>query len=143
MGGAQVMDDHCTDGVAEEATAEIERIHSKWIESEIRGDAARLLELCSDDIELWPPDAPPVVGRSAVSAQLMQGATRIYSIEIAERRIRVSNELAYLTAKYRTTCASAVDAARSIVGSHLWILRRQGCTWFVTLVSWSVWHHAT
>ena len=121
----------------------IEQIHSNWIEFEVAGEDDSLLALCADDIELWPPNAQPLLGRAAVSAQMAQ-TTRIHSIEITDRRIRGSNEIAYLTASYRTMFSSAEDSTpRQALGSHLWILRKRAGTWVVTLVSWSLWDNAT
>jgi hypothetical protein len=72
--------------------------------------------------------------------QMAREQTKIHSIEITDRRIRGSNEIAYLTASYRTTYSSAEDSIyRQALGSHLWILRKQTGVWVVTLVSWSVW----
>jgi ketosteroid isomerase-like protein len=131
------------DKLTEDAVQEIEQIHSSWIEFEVAGDDQSLLALCADDIELWPPDAQPVRGRAAVSAQLAHGTTRIHDVEISDRRIRGSNEIAYLTASYRTTFSSAEDfTPRQALGSHLWILQKRAGAWLVTLVSWSVWGRA-
>ena len=121
----------------------IEQIHSSWIEFEVAGEDHNLMALCADDIELWPPDAQPLLGRAAVSAQMAPGTTRIHGIEIIDRRIRGSNEVAYLTASYKTTFSSAEDfTPRQALGSHLWILRKRAGTWVVTLVSWSLWRRA-
>jgi ketosteroid isomerase-like protein len=129
--------------LTKDAVEEIEQIHSNWIEFERTGEHHRLLALCADDIELRPPDARPLLGRAAVSAQLAHGTTRIQCIEITDRRIRGSNEIAYLTANYKTTFSSAEDSAsRQALGSHLWVLRKRAGTWVVTLVSWSLWGHA-
>ena len=122
-----------------DAVREIEQIHSSWIEFEIAGDGQSLMVLCADDIELWPPDAHPLIGRSAVSAEMARATTRIHCIEITDRRIRGSNEIAYLTASYKTTFSSAEDSTpKQVLGSHLWILRKQAGTWVITLVSWSL-----
>jgi ketosteroid isomerase-like protein len=118
--------------LTKDAVAEIERIHSSWIEFERTEDHNSLMALCADDIELWPPDARPLLGRGAVSAQLARGTTKIHSVEIADRRIRGSNEIAYLTASYKTTFFSAEDStSRQVLGSHLWILRKRAGTWVV------------
>src|SRR5271169_5933385 len=128
------------DELTKDALSEIERIHSSWVEYEVAGDSNSLMEFCADDIELWPPDAQPVRGRAAVSAQMAREKTKIHSIKITDRRIRGSNEIAYLTANYRTTFSAAEDSiCRQALGSHLWILRRGTGVWVVTLVSWSVW----
>ncbi len=130
----------CMNRLTEDDVREIQQIHSSWIEFEIAGEDRRLLALCADDIEFWPPDAPPVLGRTAVSAQLARGSTRIHGIEISGRRIRGSNEIAYLTACYKTTFSSAEDSIpRQAFGSHLWVLEKRAGRWVVTLVSWSVW----
>lgn len=129
------------DELTEDAIREIEQIHSRWIEFEVARDIRSLLALCADDIELWPPDAPPVIGRAAVSAHMARGAPAIHHIEITNRRIRGSHHIAYLTANYKTTFSSAQDPAPGqALGSHLWILRRRAATWVVSLVSWSSWN---
>ena len=129
--------------LTKDALKEIERIHSNWIEYEVAGDVHSLMALCADDIEFWPPDAQPLLGRAAVSAQMAREKTKIHSVEIADRRIRGSNEIAYLTASYRTTFSSAEDSTcRQALGSHLWMLRKRTGTWVINLVSWSVWGRA-
>ena len=134
----------CMSELTTDALREIEQIHSSWIEFEVAGEDHNLMALCADDIELWPPDAQPLLGRAAVSAQMAPGTTRIHCIEIIDRRIRGSNEVAYLTASYKTTFSSTEDSApRQAVGSHLWILRKRAGAWVVTLVAWSLWCSAT
>ena len=124
----------------EDALHEVEQVHSRWTELEAAGEAHSLMALCSDDIELWPPDAQPSLGRAAVSAWMARGSRRIHSIEITERQIRGSNEIAYLTANYKTTFSLKEDSTpRKSRGSHLWILRKQAGTWVVALVAWSLW----
>ncbi|PYX15675.1 MAG: hypothetical protein DMG84_10600 [Acidobacteria bacterium] len=86
------------DELTEADVWKIEQSHSNWIEFEVAAEDAGLLALCADDIELWPPNAQPLLGRTAVSAQMAHGTTRIHSIEVTDRRIRGSNEIAYLTA---------------------------------------------
>jgi ketosteroid isomerase-like protein len=131
------------DELTEDAVREIEQIHSSWIEFEVAGEDYNLMRLCADDIELWPPDAQPLLGRAAVSAQMAKRTKRIHGIEITDRRIRGSNEVAYLTASYKTTFSSVVDSTpRQVLGSHLWILRKRTGIWAVTLVSWSLWGRA-
>jgi len=131
------------DELTEADVWKIEQIHSDWIEFEVAGEDDSLLALCADDIELWPPNAHPLLGRAAVSAQMAHGTTRIHSIEVTDRRIRGSNEISYLTASYKTTFSSAEDSTpRQALGSHLWILEKRAGGWVVTLVSWSVWECA-
>jgi ketosteroid isomerase-like protein len=139
MGGS-ANDVQLMNALPENAVQEIDQIHSTWIEFEAAGEIHSLMALCADDIELWPPDAQPLLGRAAVSAWMALGTTRIHSIEITERRIRGSSETAYLTANYKTNFSLKEDSAiRQSLGSHLWILRKQAGRWLVTLVSWSLW----
>ena len=127
-------------GLPEAAVREIEQIHAKWLEFETAGEVRRLMALCADDIELWPPDAPPLIGRETVSASMTRRTVRIHGIEISERRIRGSHEVAYLTANYKTEFSLSENSAPTwSSGSHLWILRRQADAWVVALVSWTVW----
>ncbi len=138
--GESAIHVRCMKRLTEDDVREIQQIHSSWIEFEVAGEDRRLLALCADDIEFWPPNAPPVLGRTAVSAQLARGSTRIHGIEISGRRILGSNEIAYLTASYKTTFSSAEDSIpRQAFGSHLWILVKRADGWALTLVSWSVW----
>jgi ketosteroid isomerase-like protein len=143
------------DELADEDVREIERVHSSWMEFELAGDGERVMELCADDVELWPPDGKRVVGRGAVSAQVSGGTAMIHGIEISDRRIRGSGGVAYLTANYRTTFSSdfssdsdssgsSEDAAPEsapglATGSHLWVLRKVAGKWMVCLVSWTSW----
>jgi len=103
MMGASANDVRCVNGLPEDAVREIEQIHSRWIEFEIAGEDHSLMALCALDIELWAPDAKPLLGCAAVSAWMARATTRIHSVEITERRIRGSNEIAYLTTNYKTT----------------------------------------
>ena len=128
------------DTLTENDIREIEQIHSSWIEFEVAGQWNGLMALCADDIELWPPDERPLLGRTAVLAQMAHRTTRIHLVEISNCRIQGSNEIAYLTANYETTFSSETDPTPTqALGSHLWILRKRAGTWVVALVSWSVW----
>ena len=137
---ASVIHADCMNELTEDARRQIEQIHSSWIEFELTGANQYLMRLCADDIELWPPDEHPVCGHAEVAARFAVATKRIHSIEISGRRIRGSNEIAYLTASYKTTFSSAEQSVpQQAIGSHLWILHKRDGNWLVTLVSWSVW----
>lgn len=126
--------------LTEDDVREIEQIHSNWIDYEVAREAHSLITLCADDIELWPPDTEPLVGREAVLAHMARGTASIRRVEISGRRIRGSDEIAYLTANFKTTFSSQEDlTSKQILGSHLWILRERAGLWLVHLVSWSLW----
>jgi ketosteroid isomerase-like protein len=116
---------------------EIERLHSAWVQCELAQDISGILALCSDEIELWPPDAGIVKGREAVAAYLSGGQTRIQKIEISERRVRAGSEHAVLTAHFHTTFQVAGEPVpQTMTGSHLWVLHRQDGRWLVEVVTW-------
>jgi ketosteroid isomerase-like protein len=126
--------------LTEKSVKEIERIHSSWIQMEEAGENRHLLDFCGDDIEFWPPDSPPAIGRDVIMAQINKGSEKIQSIEISERRIRGSNEIAYLTASYKTTLSSGKNPnGREVLGKHLWILQNRAGTWQISLLAWSRW----
>jgi ketosteroid isomerase-like protein len=128
------------DTLTEDDRRQIEQIHPSWIEFEIAGASHNLMTLCADDIEFCPPDAQPLCGRAEVAAHLALGTKRIHGIEVSGCRIRGSNEIAYLTANYKTTfSATEQSAPKQALGSHLWILQKWNSAWLVTLISWSVW----
>jgi ketosteroid isomerase-like protein len=119
---------------------EIEQIHSCWIRSEVAGHIDQLMALCSEDIEIWPPDSQPLIERTSVMTYMERNSTKIHDIEIIGRRINVSNDIAYLTANFKTTFSTVEGGAhREASGSHLWVLRKQLNKWFIVLVSWSSW----
>ncbi len=126
--------------LTEDAIRTIEEIHAKWIAAEIAGDLQSCLNLCAEEIELWPPDQAPVIGRAAVARKLTAETIKVSAVDISNRRIRGSSDLAYLAANFQTTFSQTEDTTpRQIRGSHLWILQRSSGTWLVTLVSWSIW----
>lgn len=128
------------DTIRKETTAEIEHLHTNWVNSEIAGDIQQLMTFCAESIEFHPPDAQPIEGREAVSAYLTQGTTIVCAIEISHRVIRSSDEIAYLTARFKTTFSTKEGTTpREVVGSHLWVLTKEANQWVVALVSWSLW----
>jgi len=124
--------------LTEDAIHNIEFIHSSWLSLEIAGESHKLMAFCADDIQFWPPDEQPVFGRGAVSARIAQQTKRVHCIEISDRQVRGSNEIAYLTAGYKATFSLGEDSTpQQVRGNHLWILRKQ-TIWVITLVSWSI-----
>jgi hypothetical protein len=79
--GASVIHVQLMKEITKNAVRGIEQIHSTWIEFEVAGQGQSLIALCADDIELWPPDAHPLIGRAAVSAEMARATTKIHCIE--------------------------------------------------------------
>ena len=127
--------------LTENSVRQVERVHSSWIQIEAAGQDTGLLDLCGDDIEFRPPDSPPIIGRAAIKAWLRGGAKdKIQRIETSDLRVRGSDEIAYLTASYKTTFSAANNQKpRQTGGSHLWVLQNRTGKWLISLVSWSHW----
>ena len=123
----------------DEEVARIELVHAAWIASERAGDLNHLLTLCAEDIEFHPPNGPPLVGCEEVGKYLSRVKAVIHNIEVSDRRVRISDGFAYLTAKYQTTFTAQDGPMITIVGSHVWILREHANNWTVILVAWSTW----
>lgn len=77
--GAPALHVRCMNELTRDAIREIEQIHSSWIEFEVAGQWNGLMGLCADDIELWPPDERPLLGRTTALAHLAHGTTRLHS----------------------------------------------------------------
>jgi hypothetical protein len=75
MGGS-ANDVQLMNALPEDAVQQIEQIHSRWIEFEAAGEVHSLMALGADEIELWLPDAQPLLGRAAVSAWMALGTTK-------------------------------------------------------------------
>ena len=46
----------------------IRALHDKWIDAELRGDIAAVLELCTDDVRWMVPNGAPVAGKAAAAS---------------------------------------------------------------------------
>ena len=125
------------DALTKDSILEIERIHSAWIELEVTGEARDLLDFCAQDIELRPPDSPPVRGRDAVLAYLTRGIAKIHSIEISDRHLRGSNESVSLTAKFKTTFSLVGEPTSREAGGKPQMGTAEASRWLVVVVSWS------
>ncbi len=66
----------------EDAVQEIEQVHSRWTEFEAAGEANSLMALCADDIELWPPDAQPLLGREEFQPGWRVGAREFTALRL-------------------------------------------------------------
>src|SRR5258708_14783407 len=89
--GASAIHVRGMDKLTVDAVREIEQIHSSWIEFKVAGEDHSLMALCADDIELWPPDAQPVLGRAPVPPRLVRPPTIFYALRLTVRRTHVSN----------------------------------------------------
>ena len=100
----------------------IKKIHQTWIESEIDGEAEKLLDLCSPDITFIPPDLSAVTGKDQVKNWLKTNKVKIEEIKISNLRIEGNNSIAYKIADFETIFTSENNEKTRVKGMHLWIL---------------------
>jgi ketosteroid isomerase-like protein len=119
----------------EAAVAAIQQVHDAWLAAELRGDVEGILCLCTPNVRWLVPGRALLEGREA-GRQLLQAAdVKMLDIRASDLRIEHGGELAYKTSRYETRyrAGGQEQVAR---GTHLWILRREGVTWRVALVTW-------
>jgi uncharacterized protein (TIGR02246 family) len=121
---------------ADEAAVEaIRQVHDAWIAAELRGDVEGVLRLCTSDVRWLVPGRPALEGREAARQLLQAGRVDLLDIRAADLRVEHSEALAVKTSRYETR--SRADGRERVArGTHLWILRREGGTWRVALVTW-------
>ena len=115
----------------------IERIHRRWIDAELSGNALEVLRFCTDDVRWMVPGSEVLVGKEAVNL-LVHTGTQIVDIQTADVEVCGSGDVAYKTSKYTTRfVAEGTDSEQVARGSHLWILHKQDNEeWKVALVTW-------
>jgi ketosteroid isomerase-like protein len=113
----------------------IRQVHDAWIAAELRGDIEAVLCLCTHDVRWLVPGRPAVEGREATRQLLQAGHVALLGIRTTDLRVECSGELGFKTSRYETRYH--VDGEEKVArGTHLWVLRREGATWRVALVTW-------
>ena len=119
----------------------IRTIHSAWLDAELRGDSAALLQLCTP-MPVWlPPNEPPLCGKAAILLWLEdQSETTVRRIEIADLQIFGIGSLACKLASFRTMIESPADDGPAVVtGTHAWLLQRDATgAWRIGFVTWTI-----
>jgi ketosteroid isomerase-like protein len=119
----------------EAAFQAIRQVHEAWIAAELRGDIAGVLCLCTPDVRWLVPGRPALEGCEAALQLLQAAQVDLLDIRASDLRVEHSGDLALKTSRYETRYRTGgkESVAR---GTHLWILRREGATWRVALVTW-------
>jgi len=113
----------------------IRQVHEAWIAAELRGDIDAVLCLCTHDVRWLVPGRPAVEGREAARQLLQAGQVDLLEIRTSDLRVECSGELAFKSSRYET-CYRMDGEEKVARGTHLWVLRREGATWRVALVTW-------
>ena len=121
-----------------EDLAAIEKIHSRWIQEELAGNFAEMVELCEDGIILLPPNSWKVVGKEALRQFLESEDVQVQQVRITDVAIQGSGSVAYLTSNYSSDYElPGASVVRQAEGGRLWILCRSAGSWKIAVVSWS------
>jgi len=115
----------------------IHAVHQAWLAAELRDDVDSLLGLCTPDVLWLPPGGPALEGREAGRRLLQSGSVELLDIRTSDLRVEQSGELAVKTSRYETRYRAGGQEGIGR-GTHLWVLRREGAAWRVTLVTWQV-----
>jgi ketosteroid isomerase-like protein len=119
----------------EAALQAILQVHDAWIAAELRGDIEGMLRLCTPDVRWLVPGGLALEGRAAALQLLQAEQADLLDIRASDLRVEYSGTLALKTSRYETRYRTGgkESVAR---GTHLWILRQEGATWRVALVTW-------
>lgn len=115
--------------------ANIKDLHKIWIAKELEGRGPEVVELCTDDVQWLPPDAPPIVGKEEIANYLATHHVKLLAIDVTDLSVKGSGSVAYLTSNYRTRYLTEI--AHEAKGTHLWVLRKEDGAWRVAIVTWS------
>jgi ketosteroid isomerase-like protein len=128
-------------GLSDLDLSNIEKLHDIWIAKELEGNASEVLDLCTDDIQWMPPDAPPIVGKEKIANFLATDPVKLLVVNISNLSIRGSGSVAYLTSNYftRYLSQSHSEFEHDAKGTHLWVLRKEDNRWRIAVVAWSSW----
>lgn len=120
----------------------IEALHDDWLNAELNGDAAAVLQFCTAAPVWLPPGEAPLCGRAAILDWLGKAPhVGVRRIEIDHMTIDGRGGIAWKHAAFRTTLEASAGAAESVIsGAHGWVLRRDEDTgkWRVAVVTWTV-----
>jgi len=113
----------------------IRQVHEAWLAAELRGDVEGILCLCTPNVQWLVPGHRLLEGREAGRQLIQAPGVELMSIRAGDLRVEHSGELAFKTSRYETRyCKGGQEGV--MCGTHLWILRREGLTWRVALVTW-------
>ena len=119
----------------EAAFEAIRQVHEAWLAAELRGDVEGILCLCTPDVQWLVPGHRLLEGREAGRQLLQAGGVELMDIRAGDLRVEHSGELAFKTSRYETRYRTGGQEG-VMRGTHLWILRREGLTCRVALVTW-------
>lgn len=127
--------------LSKSAERAILELQERWLERELAGDAAGVLDCCTSDVEWFPPAQPALRGPAAIRSWLLERPpVPIPKVEIGRVRMEGAGGLAYKLADFTTWIDSpAQPSGTRATGTHLWMLREvKPGSWRVAMVTWTI-----
>ena len=119
---------------------DIKDLHRRWIAMELEGNEAGVVDLCTADVQLLAPDAPPIAGKAEIAKYLATHHGKLETIDVTDPFVEGNGSIAYLMSNYRTRyIAHGLSEVQEATGTHLWVLRKVGDDWLVAVVTWNSW----
>jgi ketosteroid isomerase-like protein len=127
--------------LSEQDINNIKNLHEIWIAKELEGNGSDAVDLCTEDAQWLPPDAPPIVGKKEIRNYLTTERVNLLTVEAIDVSVQGSGSVAYLISNYTTRYLTEghSEIAHEAKGTHLWVLRKEGDRWRVAVVTWSSW----
>lgn len=116
----------------------IEALREPWIQACLSRDWDSLFKICTDDVELFPPDAPKASGPAASRAYL-DGfpVMKEFSVEFA--KIEGRDDLAAARGSFSIT--AQLDGSEVLMtGKFTDVFRKVGDDWRYAIVIWNTDH---
>ena len=127
--------------LSEEDLNSIRKLHDIWIAKELEGNAYEIVDLCTEDVQWLPPDAPPVLGKEEIEKYLATQDAKLLAIDAIDVSVQGSGSVAYLISNYTTRylIEGHSEVPHEAKGTHMWVLRKERDQWGVAVVTWSSW----
>ena len=123
-----------TGATASKAPA-VAAVADAYVAAMLKGDAAAVARLYTDDAVEMPPGAPSMKGKAAIQdsyIKLFAGPSKVTAFTLDHMESRISGDVAYDVGTYRQTMSPApAGAPGEDTGKYVVILRRTGGQWKV------------
>jgi ketosteroid isomerase-like protein len=118
----------------------IEAIHARWMSDELAGNAAAVLDLCSDEVIWLPPGGRPLRGRKTILQWLSGPPVQIRDLRLSNLEIAGDGRVAWKTCDFVTTYQPFGNSLPTIErGSHLWVMHKEDDgVWRVVVATWTL-----
>lgn len=106
----------------------IDKAHAEFLAAMKAGDATRLVELLTDDVEFCPPNEHARKGKQEVKAWAQQAFSQVktWRLSVSDRQVVPAGDWAFESGSFVSAIAPATDGALTEVkGRFLTVWQRQ------------------